>query len=167
MQCVRQKLLQTISANCKREQSGMGSSQPCAMIKTETAAMAIQPPGATWRHYNPEGGERVMRKAVLARCGLKRPQRPNIVDDEGGQRRSMLDRARRRVSEPAEQPDIPFCPSCRLHPCRTPSNSPAIRASRHSPSHPVNTPRRLSTHEDLNLRVPPPEGPYMHRACLL
>ena len=68
MQCVRQKLLQTISANCKREQSGMGSSQPCAMTETETAVMAIQPLGDTWRHYNPEGGERVMRKAMLARC---------------------------------------------------------------------------------------------------
>ena len=114
MQCVRQKLLQTISANCKREQSGMGSSQPCAMTKTETAAMAIQPLGDTWRHYNPEGGERVMRKAVLARCGLRQsPQRPNIADDEGGQRRSMLDRARRRCL-PAEQPDVPFCPSCKL-----------------------------------------------------
>ena len=50
--------------------------------------------------------------------------------------------------------------------CRTPSDSSIIRASRHSPSHPINTPRRLSTHEDLNLRMPPPGGPYMHRACL-
>ena len=48
--------------------SGMGTSQPCAMHKTETAALAIQPPGATWRHYNPERGERVLRKTVLARC---------------------------------------------------------------------------------------------------
>jgi hypothetical protein len=55
------------SAHCKREQSGMGSSQPCTMPETEAAAMAIQPPGATWRHYNPERGERVVRKAVLAR----------------------------------------------------------------------------------------------------
>lgn len=56
-----------------------------------------------------------MRKAVLARCGLRQsPQRPNIADDEGGQRRSMLDHARRR-STPAEQPDIPFCPSCKRH----------------------------------------------------
>jgi hypothetical protein len=55
-----------------------------------------------------------MRKAVLARCGLRQsPQRPNIADDEGGQRRSMLDRARRRCL-PAEQPDVPFCPSCKL-----------------------------------------------------
>ena len=84
------------------------------MTKTETAVMAIQPLGDTWRHYNPEGGERVMRKAVLARCGLRQsPQRPNIADDEGGQRRSMLDRARRRCL-PAEQPDVPFCPSCKL-----------------------------------------------------
>ena len=44
---------------------------------------------------------------------------------------------------------------------RTPSNSPAIRASRHSPSHPINTPRRLNIHEDLNHRMPPPGGPYM------
>jgi hypothetical protein len=49
--------------------------------------------------------------------------------------------------------------------CRTPTNSPAIGASRHSPLHPINTPRRLNTHEDLNLRMPPPGGPYMHRAC--
>ena len=48
-----------------------------------------------------------------------------------------------------------------------PSQSSAIRASRHSPSHPVNTPRRLNTHEDLNHRVPPPGGPSMHRAGLL
>ena len=50
------------------EHSGVGTSQPCAMHKTEAAAMAIQPPGATWRHYNPERGERVLRRAVLARC---------------------------------------------------------------------------------------------------
>jgi hypothetical protein len=96
----------------------MGSSQPCAMTKTETAAMAIQPPGAIWRHYNPEGGERVMRKAVLARCGLKRPQRPNIANGDGGQRRydaTLLDRARRRMianRQLQRQPDIPFFPSC-------------------------------------------------------
>lgn len=56
------------------EHSGMGTSQPCVMHKTETAAMAIQPPGATWRHYNPERGERVVRKAVLARCGVQDAQ---------------------------------------------------------------------------------------------
>ena len=50
------------------EHSGKGTSQPCALHKTEAAALAIQPPGATWRHYNPERGERVVRKAVLARC---------------------------------------------------------------------------------------------------
>ena len=72
------------------EHSSMGTSQPCALHKTKTAAMAIQPPGATWRHYNPERGERVVRKAVLARCVIsntKRPQQPNIADDDGGQRR--------------------------------------------------------------------------------
>ena len=52
------------------EQSGLGTSQPCALHKTEAAVVAIQPPGATWRHYSPEEGERVMRKAVLARCGV-------------------------------------------------------------------------------------------------
>ena len=58
------------------------------MPETEAAAMAIQPPGATWRHYNPERGERVVRKAVLARCEpLQSPQQPNIANDEGGQRR--------------------------------------------------------------------------------
>jgi len=41
---------------------------PVQCQKAETAVMAIQPPGATWRHYNPERGERVVRKAVLARC---------------------------------------------------------------------------------------------------
>ena len=56
------------SAHCKREQSGMGTSQPCAMTETETAAMATQPPSATLRHYNLERGERVVRTAVLARC---------------------------------------------------------------------------------------------------
>ena len=150
--------------------SGMGTSQPCAMHKTETAAMAIQPPGATWRHYNPERGERVVRKAVLARCVIsntKRPQQPNIADDDGGQRR--FDVGHRLGADYANR-DI--LTSRSLHPakhrsCRTPSNSSTIRASRHSPSHPVNTPRRLNTHEDLNLRVPPPGGPYMHRACLL
>ena len=40
---------------------------PVQCQKAETAVMAIQPPGATWRHYNPERGERVVRKAVLAR----------------------------------------------------------------------------------------------------
>ncbi len=55
------------SAHCKREQSGMGTSQPCAMTETETAAMATQPPSATLRHYNLERGERVVRTAVLAR----------------------------------------------------------------------------------------------------
>ena len=49
------------------EHSGKGTSQPCDLHKTEAAALAIQPPGATWRHYNPERGERVVRKAVLAR----------------------------------------------------------------------------------------------------
>ena len=57
------------SAHCKKEQSGVGISQPCAVPNADTAVMAIQPPGATWRHYNPERGERVVRKAMLARCG--------------------------------------------------------------------------------------------------
>ena len=56
------------SAHCKKRQSGVGISQPCAVPNAEAADMAIQSPGATWRHYNQEGRERVMRKAVLARC---------------------------------------------------------------------------------------------------
>ncbi len=51
-----------------REHSGKGTSQPCALHKTETAAVAVQPPGVTWRNYNPEEGERVVRTSVLARC---------------------------------------------------------------------------------------------------
>ncbi len=53
--------------------SGLGNSQPCALHKTETAAVVIQPPGATWRHYNPEEGERVVRTIVLARCAITYP----------------------------------------------------------------------------------------------
>ena len=92
--------------------SGMGTSQPCAMHKTETAALAIQPPGATWRHYNPERGERVLRKTVLARCAPRKAQQPNIADGDGGQRR--FDVACRLGADDRQQrhPDFPFFPSC-------------------------------------------------------
>jgi hypothetical protein len=118
------------------EQSGLGTSQPCALHKTETAAVAVQPPGATWRHYNPEEGERVMRKAVLARCEAKHtPQQPNIAD-----KRDRLYTTIPLVSH---------------------KNLTALSFAS------ISTSRRLSNHEDLNHRMPPPGGPSMHRAGLL
>jgi hypothetical protein len=124
------------SAHCKKRQSGVGISQPCAVPNAEAADMAIQSPGATWRHYNQEGRERVMRKAVLARCEAKHtPQQPNIAD-----KRDRL------------YTTIPLV-----------SHKDLTALSFAS----ISTSRRLSNHEDLNLRMPPPGGPSMHRAGLL
>ena len=116
------------SAHCKREQSGMGSSQPCTVTETEVAALAIQPPGATWRHYNPERGERVMRKAALARCGLSSTTAAQHSRRE--RRATALNAGPRQEAAVCQQSSLT---SRSVHPaklrsCRTPSNSPAIRA---------------------------------------